>query len=50
MKITLGRVKIKESKTKQNRVNVNKVEDITLRSETVINNSPIVEYLRTKTF
>ncbi len=50
MKINLRRVKIDQSKTKQSRVNVNKVEEISLKAESVAKDSPIVEYLRTKTF
>ena len=50
MKIRLGRVKIDQSKIKQIRVNTNRVEEINLKAESVVKDSPIIEYLRTKTF
>lgn len=50
MKIRLGRVKINQSKIKQSRVSANKVEEINLKAESVVKDSPIIEYLRTKTF
>jgi hypothetical protein len=50
MKIRLERVKIDQSKIKQIRVNTNRVEEINLKAESVVKDSPIIEYLRTKTF